>query len=100
MSTPITSIAPLWDSFPSALKQSSVENEGNVFLDVFTSAINNVKETDAEKNHNEYLLATGQLDNPADLTISSSKAELAAELLVQLRNRSLEAYSEIMRINL
>ena len=48
----------------------------------------------------EYLLATGQLDNPAALMVASSKSELAVSLLVQLRNKAQDAYSELTRISL
>ena len=67
--------------------------------DIFGAAIDAVKETDAEKTQMEYLMATGQLDNPAALTIASTKAQLSVQLLVQLRNRALEAYNELMRIS-
>lgn len=99
--TPIQSIAPLRAAFP-ALGESTSEQErsGGMFADIFQSAIDNVKQTEAEKNHQEYLLATGQLDNPADLTIALTKSQMSVELLVQLRNKALEAYSELNRINL
>ena len=45
-------------------------------------------------------MATGQLDNPALLTIASTKAQLSVELLVQLRSKAMDAYNELMRINL
>ena len=47
-----------------------------------------------------YLLATGQLDNPAELTIAQTQAAMSVELLVQLRNKALDAYSELMRISM
>ena len=67
---------------------------------IFKSAIENVRATDDEKNKAEYLLATGQLDNPAELTIAATKAATAVSLLVQLRNKALDAYNELMRINI
>ncbi len=96
-------IQPLWNDMP--LQPFRVEGEeqertGAAFTDIFTSAIDSVKETDAEKTQMEYLMATGQLDNPASLTIASTKAQLSVNLLVQLRNRALEAYNELMRISL
>ncbi len=96
-------IQPLWNEMP--LQPFRVEGEvqgrtGAAFTDIFTSAIDSVKETDAEKTQMEYLMATGQLDNPASLTIASTKAQLSVNLLVQLRNRALEAYNELMRISL
>ena len=51
-------------------------------------------------NKAQYLLATGQLDNPAEVTIANTKAAAAVDLLVQLRNKAVEAYSELMRISL
>lgn len=53
-----------------------------------------------KKSHAQYLLATGQLDNPAELQIAASKYEMSVSLMVQLRNKGLEAYNELMRISL
>ena len=81
--------------------QTAREQEQNgAFTDIFQSAIDAVRETDAEKTQMEYLMATGQLDNPALLTITSAKAQLSVDLLVQLRNKSLDAYNELMRMSL
>ena len=98
-------IQPLWESLPSAVDAGKTTGgaapaERGIFADIFHNAIENVKTTDAEKNKAEYLLATGQLDNPAELTIAATKAQLSVDLLVQLRNKALEAYSEVSRISL
>ena len=66
---------------------------------MFQSLLDNVKETDATKNEKEYLLATGQLDNPAEMTIASSQYEASVALLVQVRNKALDAYSELIRMS-
>ena len=79
-----------------AVQQNSTDN--GMFGSIFQSAIDYVKETDAAKNEAEYLLATGQLDNPAELTIAATKNQIAVELLVQLRNRALDAYNELKNI--
>ena len=72
---------------------------GGTFGSIFQSAIDYVKETDSAKNEAQYLLATGQLDNPAELTIAATKAQIAVELMVQLRNRALEAYNDLKNIS-
>ena len=74
--------------------------EGGMFESVFRSAIENVKDTDAEVVELEYMMATGQLDNPALLTIAQTKSTIAVEMLVQMRNKALDAYSELNRISL
>ncbi len=76
------------------------EYDGNFFTSIFQSAIQNVKDTDAEVVQTQYLLATGQLDNPAATSIASTKNEIAVSLLIQLRNKALDAYSELTRISL
>ena len=48
----------------------------------------------------EYLLSTGQLDNPAELNIALYKADVSMQLFVQLREKALNAYNEISRISL
>ena len=94
-------IQPLWEQMPLTRPNTVQETvTADPFTDIFQSAINAVRETDAEKVEMEYLMATGQLDNPALLTIASTKAQLAVELLVQLRSKAMDAYSELMRISL
>lgn len=95
------SVAPLWDSMPlTAEKTTKKEESGSFFGDIFQTAVESVKETDAEKTQAEYLMSTGQLDNPATLTIASTKAQLSVELLINLRNKALDSYNELMRISL
>lgn len=69
------------------------------FGSLFSELVQNVKETDAEYTQGQYLLATGQLDNPAQVVLAGEKASLAVDLLVQLRNRALDAYNEIKNMN-
>ena len=45
-------------------------------------------------------LATGQMDNPAEMSIASSQWSMSVNLLIQLRNKALDAYNELMRISL
>ena len=70
------------------------------FGSLFSELIQNVKDTDAEYTQAQYLLATGQLDNPAQLSIAGEKASLAVDLLIQLRNRALDAYNELKNMNI
>lgn len=105
MSTPIERLTPVPQIGRAAgekvQKTSLADAAGeSVFGSIFRSAIENVKQTDAEKTQAQYLLATGQLDNPAVLGIYSTKAELASSMLIQLRNKALDAYSELIRISL
>lgn len=102
MLTPVEKLTPLTPLSPKEepkVKDASLQGE-SVFGAVFRSAIDGVKETDAEFKESQYLLATGQLDNPAAIMVAASKNQTAVNLLIQLRNKALDVYSELTRINL
>ena len=99
MITPIERLAPI-SEVQSAKPVEAVRGDQSLFGAVFQSAIDNVKQTDMEVREPQYLLSTGQLDNPAALTIAAEKESIALDLLIQLRNKALDAYSELTRINL
>lgn len=70
----------------------------SAFKGIFEEAIENVKTTDQNLAKNQYLLATGQIDDPHTVNIAASQAQLSVDLLVALRTKALEAYNEIMRL--
>ena len=94
MSMNFQRISPLWETFPGREAQPAAAAkaaEGSVFADVFQSLVNNVRETEDEVAKKEYLLSTGQLDNPATLNMALYKAEVATQLFVQVREKALNA---------
>ena len=99
MITPIQPLAPIMGEEKTQSAAAAGENQG-LFQSVFQSAIDNVKQTESDLVEAEYLMATGQLDNPATLMIASTKSQIAVDLLVQLRNKALDAYSELTRISI
>lgn len=83
-----------------AVQKVSGQECVSLFKDIFQSAIDDVVTTDQKLNQAEYLLTTGQLDNPALVTTAGAEATLAVNMLVQLRNRAQEAYTQLMNINI
>lgn len=103
MSMDFQRIAPLWDVFPTKFGQTEEQSEktgGSVFRDVFQSVIDNVRKSEDNVAKQEYLLSTGQMDNPAQLSMALYKAEVSMQMFVQLREKALSAYNEISRISL
>ena len=78
-----------------ALDQVKESTFGSLFKDM----IQDVRDTDAEFTQAQYLLATGQLDNPAQVGIAAYKAEISVSLLLQMRDRALTAYNELRNMN-
>ena len=96
----IEPIRPIQSDMVQGADASQDRSQPSMFADIFQSMVDTVKETDAAKNEAYYALSTGQLDNPAQASIASAQALLATQLLVQMRDRALDAYSELMRINM
>lgn len=69
------------------------------FGSLFAGLIQNVKDTDAEFTQVQYQLATGQLENPVQLGIAAYKNEIAVDLLIQMRNKALDAYNELKNMS-
>ena len=101
MNTILQPISPLWESFPSSAAQeiSNSTSGGAIFADIFKATVNNVREAEDTVAKTEYLLSTGQLDNPSEVGIAQWKADAATQLLIQLRDKVLNAYSELTRMS-
>ena len=98
---PVSPIRPLIEPAEAQPVSTNVRSVGtSLFATVFQSAIDDVRETNAVQVDLEYKLATGQLDNPAELTLATAQASNSALLLMTLRDRAMDVYNELMRISL
>ncbi|MFA0815023.1 MAG: flagellar hook-basal body complex protein FliE [Anaerofustis sp.] len=95
----LTSLSSLSDLI--GTKSTSSVSNGNElpFQSMFEDAINNVVQTQSDVDQQAILLATGQSDDVHNLSIASTKASLSLDLLVELRNKTIDAYNELMRMN-
>lgn len=96
---PIQQLGAVADLNPSKTATGTSSSLSVPFQSLFEDAVNNVKQTDSNLNSEIYKLATGQSDNLHDVTIASQKASLSVDLLVQLRDKVLDAYNEVMRMS-
>ncbi|MBN2897914.1 MAG: flagellar hook-basal body complex protein FliE [Clostridia bacterium] len=76
---------------------NSVDTKQN-FGEILSKAIDDVNGAQVASENMGRLLAIGEIDNLHDVQIAGQKAELALNLMVQVRNKILDAYSEINRI--
>ena len=83
-----------------SIKETSKTDNTVSFKSIFEDAIANVKNTEDDLAKEQYLFATGQTDNTHDITIAASKAQISVDLLVQLRDKALNAYNELIKLNL
>ncbi len=96
---PTIELQPFENSFKTAGSAGSEESSAS-FADLFKNAVETVGETEATVQKDQVLLATGEVDDPHTITINMAKADLALQALVQVRNRAIDAYKEIMQMPL
>lgn len=70
------------------------------FADTLKNAINEVNELQQVSNKKMQDLSVGRTDNVADVMIAAEKADVALRVMVQVRNKIIDAYNEIMRMQL
>lgn len=75
----------------------------NVFDSILNSAISNLNTTNgllSDAENAEVSFALGELDNTHDLVIAIQKAQTALQYTVAVRDKFLEAYKEIMQMQI
>jgi flagellar hook-basal body complex protein FliE len=68
------------------------------FENILSDAFRDVAETDAADKLSSLQLLTGGADDFSGLLIDIQKAEISLNLALQLRNKVVDAYNEIMRM--
>ncbi|MEY8303200.1 flagellar hook-basal body complex protein FliE [Anaerosalibacter bizertensis] len=89
------------DNFP-ILKNNNEEKQKNSlsFGTYLKEAINDVNKLQIESENYKKLLATGDIDNLHDVMIAAEKANISLQLTMSIRNKVVDAYREIMRMQL
>ncbi|WP_413381628.1 flagellar hook-basal body complex protein FliE [Alkalihalobacillus sp. 1P02AB] len=77
--------------------QTPAEAEAS-FKAAFKDALNNVNQLQQESGQKTQQLVTGQIDDLHEVMIAGQKASVALQATVEVRNKVVEAYQEIMRM--
>jgi flagellar hook-basal body complex protein FliE len=72
----------------------------NAFSQMLNDAVGNIDKLQKTADGNIQKLATGQPVDLHDVTISMEQANLSFQLGMQVRNKILDAYQEIMRMQI
>lgn len=70
------------------------------FSDFLKESFDKVNALEKESEEYNLKLATGELDNIHEAMIAAQKADIALQLTMQIRNKVLDAYKEIMRMQI
>jgi flagellar hook-basal body complex protein FliE len=85
---------------PKDVTEMGASDLGEQFGSFLNNAINNLNAQQTTVDQLNQSFVKGELSDVHQLTIASEKASLGLELTVQVRNRVIEAYQEIMRTQL
>ena len=81
---------------PSSTNSSA--GAGKSFADTLKDAVGSVNEMQKASDKAIQNLATGKTDNVAEVMIASEKADIAFKVMVQVRNKIIDAYQEVMKM--
>jgi len=68
------------------------------FIDFLYKALEGVDNLQKEADYQNQLFTLGLTSDPQDAIVASEKASIALQLTLQIRNKILDAYNEIMRM--
>lgn len=80
------------------LGSSSVADTQKSFADTLKEAVGSVNELQKASDKASQDLATGRTDNIGEVMIAAEKADIALKLMVQVRNKIIDAYQEVMKM--
>ena len=74
------------------------DSDGTSFKDTLENAIDDVDGSQKTANEEVQAFVSGEKKNLHDVMISMEKAKVSFQLMAEVRNKSLEAYQELMRM--
>jgi len=97
MPAPISSISGI--SLPAAPSVESRSSDG-AFRDVFASAIQSVESSTQTASASVEKFLSGEGGELHSTILATQKAELSFDLFLQMRNKVVNAYQEVMRMQM
>ncbi len=95
----INALNPLFSS-PNIIKNDKTEESAQSFGDYLKDALNRVNDMQLDADNAAEDFAAGKTDNIHQVMIAAEKADIALQFTMQIRNKILDAYNEIMRMQI
>ena len=83
---------------PTAPTAPTTSTDGSGFAAALTGAVDNMQGLQATSNDLANKAVTGNLDDIHDATIAATRAQVTVELAAAVRNKAVDAFTEIMRM--
>jgi flagellar hook-basal body complex protein FliE len=94
----VSGISGISSAFPISATAKAASPSGSDFGSVLTSAVENLQGLQQTSNQLAVAAVTGDLNDIHAATIASTRAAVTLELVSTVRNKGVEAFNEIMRM--
>lgn len=98
---PISPIAPVQGVMPTNYLAGAAAvpgTDGSAFAASLTGAVDNIQQLQSTSNQLAVSAVTGNLDDIHNATITATRAQVTLELVAAVRNKGVDAFNEIMRM--
>lgn len=93
----ISPVGQLFMAQPAAAGEKQ-ETKGGSFADAFDSAMKNLNDTQIRADNTALELLAGDIQDIHQVTIAMEEAKLTMQLALEVRNKVIEAYQEVYRM--
>ncbi|MFQ5483272.1 MAG: flagellar hook-basal body complex protein FliE [Nitrospinaceae bacterium] len=100
LKTQLKSVLSPGPSFPEIKAGKGSTEKSSGFIKTLSESIDRVNELQKEADQAIEKLTTGESDNLHGAMLAVSKADLAFRMTMQVRNKMVEAYQEVMRMQI
>jgi flagellar hook-basal body complex protein FliE len=87
-------------TLPEAIRPAGSPAAGGAFQDVFTSAIQKVEAVNRNAETSVERFLSGEGEDLHTTVLATTQAELSFNMFLQMRNKVVSAYQEIMRMQI
>jgi flagellar hook-basal body complex protein FliE len=100
MTAPISNITPISIPSVSAIPPAGAASQPGAFQNILSGAINGIESLQNNATDAVQKFVTGENEELHTTVLAAQKAELAFELGLQVRNKVVDAYQEVMRMQM
>jgi len=86
------------NNIPSALNDSNSKKDNTSFADLLAKSLNDVNKLQITADNAINEIATGKMDNIQDAVMAIEKADISMRLLLEVKNKAVQAYNQIMNM--
>ena len=94
---PSHSVGPIRPSTPFVYETDIPEPKDKTFGEMLKRAVDQVNDLQIDANSKVFKLAVGEIEDIHEVTVAMEKASLAMALTMEIRDRVVEAYQQLMR---